>query len=335
MSTGDGVVAVSYPLFGNSAVRAAVEAEVFVPVEHSVELVSVARRQRIVGLVLRSELRLDRTLLAALPALRFVVRAGSGLDGIDTAELARRGIRLFRNPDEAAGSVAELAWLGLIALARRLPTAISVLRRGGYDKHLVLGDAVGDLMIVVWGAGRIGRAVLAAAHRWGASATPVDLGRSLPDGMTGVDPASAVATADAHIFCLPLTAESRGRFGQSFLDAVADRRPYLCNVARYELLDMPGAVAALRAGRLRGLFVDPVDRDHLRDVRAGDWLTGDHNLLLTMHQGAQRADVRRRLDEWAVATALHQLACHDDEGRHGSSPTTTGRGADRHRQAAW
>jgi D-3-phosphoglycerate dehydrogenase / 2-oxoglutarate reductase len=323
MSIGDGVVALSYRLFSSFAVRTAAEAGAFVPVEHSAELVSVARRQRIVGVVLRSELRLDRTLLAALPSLRFVVRAGSGLDGIDSAELARRDIKLFRNPDEAAGAVGELAWLGLTALARRLPTAISVLRRGGYDKNLVLGDAVGDLRIVVWGAGPIGRAVLGAAHCWGASAMPVDLGRSLPGGMTAVDPASAVATADAHILCLPLTAETRNHFGQSFLDAVADRHPYLCNVARYELLDMPGAVAALRAGLLRGLFVDPVDRHHLQAVRANKWLAGDHNLLLTMHQGAQRADVRRRLDEWAVATALRLLAADDDEGRHGSSPTTT------------
>lgn len=323
MSSGGGMVAVSYQLFGAAAEHAAAHSGVFVPVSNAYELVDLAARVPIVGVVQRSELRLGASLLAGLPALRFVVRAGSGLDNIDTAELARRNVTLWHNRDEAAESVAELAWLGLTALARKLPMATVMLRNGKYDKSRVVGEAVGDLVTAVWGAGRIGRAVLLTAQRHCASAVPVDLGRQLPAGTTATSPSTAIRTADAHILCLPLNPGTRGRFDKSFLDSVADQRPYLCNIARYELLDMSAAVAALRAGTLRGLFVDPLDREHLDTALANDWLADDQNLLLTMHQGAQRADVRRRLDEWAIATALRQVDGTSDEESHGSPHTTT------------
>src|SRR5512140_740475 len=71
------------------------------------------------AVVVRSGIAVDRAMLDALPNLRLVVRAGSGLDAIDVPELERRGIRLARNPELSADAVAELALGALISLARR------------------------------------------------------------------------------------------------------------------------------------------------------------------------------------------------------------------------
>ncbi|MGW0874210.1 hypothetical protein ACWD3Z_27490 [Streptomyces sp. NPDC002740] len=64
-------------------------------------------------LVLRSGHRLDTERLSQWPTLRHVIRAGSGLDGIDIDALAARGISVHRNPEPAASAVAEWALAGV------------------------------------------------------------------------------------------------------------------------------------------------------------------------------------------------------------------------------
>lgn len=46
----------------------------------------------IIGVVVRSGIKVDKALLDLLLRLRFVIRAGSGIDNIDTDELRARGI---------------------------------------------------------------------------------------------------------------------------------------------------------------------------------------------------------------------------------------------------
>ncbi|MCX4573422.1 hypothetical protein OHB41_09545 [Streptomyces sp. NBC_01571] len=100
-------------------------------------------------LVLRSGHRLGTDRLSQWPALRHVIRAGSGLDGIDIDALAARGISVHRNPEPAAGAVAEWALAALLALARRIPYGHAALLQGRHAKQHCLAPPVSRMRLAI------------------------------------------------------------------------------------------------------------------------------------------------------------------------------------------
>ncbi|MFD0224384.1 NAD(P)-dependent oxidoreductase [Streptomyces hirsutus] len=256
-------------------------------------------------LVLRSGQLLDAGRLSTWPALRHVIRAGSGLDGIDVAALERRGITMHRNPTPAADAVAEWALAALLCLARRIPYGHAALMGGQHVKQQCLAPPSSRMRLAIWGAGPVGRAcartlaphvgeIAFAARPSLPSALPARSGDELP------------VWADAHVVALPLTAENRGRFNATFLAGARARRPLLICVGRLGTLDVDACLRALVEGRLGGLALDPVEPTDLPLWPHSD-PPGPLNLLATPHIGAQRHDVRAVLDAWAATTAAEVL----------------------------
>jgi D-3-phosphoglycerate dehydrogenase / 2-oxoglutarate reductase len=259
------------------------------------------RRCRVV--VLRSGPSLTGPELDLLPALTDVVRSGSGMDNIDLPQLAARGIRLHRRPDVAADAVAELALTGLAALCRRVGPGYRWLLDGTYAKHLLTGEPLADQTLAVWGAGPVGRAVLRQARRLGLQVAFVEH-PSVPAHLPTVPRATALRTASAHVLAVPLRAATRGLVDAGWLHEAGLARPYLVNVARHQVVRLGPVEEALRSGGLRGCYLDPVDEADLPELRGFLDRSRGCNVLLTQHQGAQRADVRAVLDSWSVAATL-------------------------------
>ncbi|MBI3685828.1 MAG: hydroxyacid dehydrogenase [Actinobacteria bacterium] len=253
---------------------------------------------RATALVLRSGVWLGGHELRALPALRHVVRPGSGTDGMDMAALAVRGITVHRNPTVSAAAVAEWALLAMLALVRRVPLGHNGLSHGQHLKRACTGQSLSTKRVAIWGAGPVGVATGQALRPWtrevAYAAWP-----SNPVVLPQVAPTELPRWADAHVVALPLLDATRGLFGEAFLTETGPRRPLLVCVGRADTLDVPACLAALRDGRLSGLAVDAVETDH---VPLFTGLDQPLNLLATPHVGAQRTDVRRALDLWVVRT---------------------------------
>ncbi|MFK0154289.1 NAD(P)-dependent oxidoreductase [Streptomyces sp. NPDC090493] len=257
-------------------------------------------------LVLRSGHRLDAWQLAQWPRLRHVIRAGSGLDGIDVHGLAARGVTVHRNPEPAAEAVAEWTLAALLALARRIPYGHAALLEGRHAKRHCLAPPVSRMRTAIWGAGPVGRACATALAPHVAEIA-FAARRRLPDTLPQ-RPGTALPTwADAHIVALPLTEENSGMFGTEFLTSVRERCPLLICVGRLGTLDVPACLRALADGGLAGLALDPVEESDL-PLWPGEAMPGPLNLIATPHIGAQRHDVRAVLDGWAAATAAGVLA---------------------------
>jgi D-3-phosphoglycerate dehydrogenase len=246
--------------------------------------------------VLRSGVRLGERELDALPRLRHVVRTGSGIDHIDVSALQHRGIRLHRNADAGAGAVGEWVLAAALALARRIPLGQHALQLGRHEKEACMGVSLGTLAVGVWGAGPVGLAAgqALAPHvgRTAYAAWP-----SNPSGLRELSQAVLMEQSQVHVVALPLRATTRQFIGEEFLARVAPQRPLLVCAGRLETLDVAACLRALADGRLSGLALDPVEREHL-PLLAG--LTTPLNLLASPHIGAQRSDVRGALDRWAV-----------------------------------
>ncbi len=109
--------------------------------------------------------RVDADLLDASPHLRVVSNYAVGVDNIDLAAAAARGIPVGHTPDVLTDATADLAFALLLAAARKLPEAIAAARAGGgkWGPGDHLGHSVHGQTLGIIGFGRIGRAVAARA----------------------------------------------------------------------------------------------------------------------------------------------------------------------------
>jgi D-3-phosphoglycerate dehydrogenase len=250
-------------------------------------------------------------LISQFPNLRFVIRAGSGVDNIDQRALSARGVKLIRKPDLAAESVAELAAVSLLGLCRRLHQSMALLFRGVWAKNWLIGDDVSRFFVGIWGAGPVGRACYerfrGMCERVAFAAWP-----SVPAGLEVASADALMCQADAHIVCLPLRMNTVNKFDAGFFERSSDKRPYLINVARLGLMDLGAAFGALKSNRLRGFAVDGIDQCdmmRLESVLGGEGGTG-YNFLVSQHLGAQRVDVHREMIRWLIAEVDHWVSPH-------------------------
>ncbi|AYN42463.1 hydroxyacid dehydrogenase [Streptomyces dangxiongensis] len=247
-------------------------------------------------LVLRSGVRVGERELDALPHLRHVVRAGSGIDHIDVSALRHRGITLHRNAEAGAGAVGEWVLAAALALARRIPLGHHALLLGQHEKQACMGASLGTLAAAIWGAGPVGLAADWALAPY-VGRTAFAAWPSNPPGLRELSPTALVEQSQVHVIALPLRPTTEQLIGEDFLARVAPQRPLLICAGRLETLDVAACLRALADGRLSGLALDPVEREHLPLLTGS---TTPLNLLASPHIGAQRSDVRSVLDRWAV-----------------------------------
>src|SRR5512136_984043 len=105
---------------------------------------------------------------AGAPALSLVVRAGAGVNTIDVGAASRRGVYVANCPGQNSIAVAELTIGLLVALDRRIPDKVALLRAGKWDKK-TFSEAEGlfGRTLGVAGVGSIGREVVKRARALG------------------------------------------------------------------------------------------------------------------------------------------------------------------------
>ncbi|MET7952196.1 NAD(P)-dependent oxidoreductase [Micromonospora sp. NPDC005324] len=264
-----------------------------------------------VAAVMRSGTRLTVGHLDHLPALRHVVRPGSGTDNIDVSALAARGITVHRNPVANAAAVAEWTLLAALSVTRRAALGHNGLIVGRHLKTACLGRHLAEQRVAIWGAGPVGLAIKQvlgpAVQDLAYAAWP-----SNPPHLPQQPAELLIDWADLHIVALPLRETTRSAVGPAWLARAKRRSPALVCAGRVETLDLPACLDALDAGTLSGLAVDAIDPEHVASLTRP---SEPRNLLLTPHIGAQRADVRRALDHWTAETLRAVLMPSREEVR--------------------
>ncbi len=238
-------------------------------------------------LVIRSDFRVDETLLARAPRLRTVGRPGSGLDRVDLDACHRRGIDVLSTPEAVAPAVAELALGMMLLLSRRLGMAL---------QGRVLG---------LFGFGHAGRALAPKAAAFGMRILAHDpYWTDAEIRQRGAQPVAfedLLAGSDVLSLHAPLTAKTLNLFDGKVL---ARMKPgaLLLNCARGGIVNETALAAALKAGRPAAAALDVFAQE---PPQAGHPLLGLANVLLTPHIGAATAEAQARS---ARALALALLA---------------------------
>ncbi len=111
-------------------------------------------------------------LQAAGPNLKMIANFGTGVDHIDLAAAAARGIIVTNTPDVLTDDTADMTMAMILAASRRLGEGERVLRAGdwqGWSPTWMLGRRIGGKRLGIVGMGRIGQALAARARGFGMS----------------------------------------------------------------------------------------------------------------------------------------------------------------------
>ncbi|MFC3228847.1 NAD(P)-dependent oxidoreductase [Marinibaculum pumilum] len=204
--------------------------------------------------------RIDETLLAACPGLRYVAKYGVGLDNIDFDACARRQVRVGYRAGVNAGAVAELALALAIGFRRNLFREARNMAGGIWHKDG--GFGLSETCVGIIGLGHVGRAFTRLLRAAGARVLATDI-VDIDDwcaahGVAAVTPAALLQEAQIVSLHVPLTERTRFMVDAAFLarmraDAV------LINTARGDVVDLDALLAALQSGRIAGAALDVFD----------------------------------------------------------------------------
>ncbi|NVJ85385.1 MAG: phosphoglycerate dehydrogenase [Algoriphagus sp.] len=241
------------------------------------------------GLVIRSKTPMDRDLLQHASQLRFIARAGAGLDQIDLEYLEERGIQLFHAAEGNRDAVAEHAIGGLLALFNHIPQGDAQVRKGIWDREGNRGYELKGKTVGIMGFGNMGKAFAKRLRGFGVEVLAYDKYK-LDFGTNRVQEViweKLKAEADVLSIHVPLTDETRDFFTLEELASFA--KPFwLINTARGEVISFKTLNEALDKGILKGAVLDVLENEKFKNFSPSqkvefEKLAGRENVIFSPH----------------------------------------------------
>jgi len=221
--------------------------------------------------------------IAAAPRLKLIQKIGVGVNTIDLAAAAARGIAVANMPGINSSAVAEFTLGLMFAILRRIPLLNSLTRSGqGWSVEPETFDQVGEIngrVIGFMGFGRIPRRIAPVIEALGGEV--IYANRTQVPGVCyrQVPFEELLAQCDIVSLHVPLTPDT-----VRIVDARAigrmKRGAVLVNTARGELIDEDALFEALRSGHLAGAAVDVLAAE---PARAAHPLFTLPNVVVTPH----------------------------------------------------
>jgi D-3-phosphoglycerate dehydrogenase len=205
---------------------------------------------------------MDRELLEKAVNLKFIGRAGAGLDQIDLDYMVERGVKLFHAAKGNRDAVAEHAVGGLLALFNQVIKADSEVRKGIWDREGNRGHELKGKTVGILGFGNMGRAFSKRLSGFGVKIMAydkykMDFGSDLVQEVMWEKLKSEADILSIHV---PLTPETRNFLNLDQLSSFA--KPFwLINTARGEVISFATLNTALDQGILKGAVLDVLENE--------------------------------------------------------------------------
>jgi lactate dehydrogenase-like 2-hydroxyacid dehydrogenase len=255
--------------------------------------------------------RLDAGAIQALPAsVKVIATFSVGYDHIDVPAAWARGIKVLNTPEVLSVATAELAFLLILAAARRAGEGERLVRSGqwtGWAPTQLLGAQVSGKRLGIFGMGRIGREIARIAVAFHMEVHYRDIARLPPELEGGAiwhaDDASFLAASEVLTLHAPGGGPTRKWLNAERIAALP-RGAVVVNAARGTLVDDEALIAALRSGQVGFAGLDVYDGEPA--VHPG-YRALEHVILLP-HLGSATVETRDAMGHVALDGITAALA---------------------------
>ncbi len=212
------------------------------------------------GVVLRSRIRMDQEMLEAASNLKFIARAGSGMEGIDVDTATHFGVQCFSAPEGNRDAVAEHAVGMMLALFNHIHVADKEVRSGIWKREENRGVELLGRTIGLIGYGNTGYAFAKRLSGFGVLCYAFDKYKSnFGDSYSiAVNMDAIYNEAEVVSVHVPLTEETEHMINDEFFDRLTNPI-YLINTSRGKVVDTDALVRAMKNGKVLGACLDVLE----------------------------------------------------------------------------
>ncbi|MDX2303056.1 MAG: NAD(P)-dependent oxidoreductase [Microscillaceae bacterium] len=241
------------------------------------------------GLIIRSKTPVDAELLQKAKNLRFVARAGSGLDAIDAKQAESQGIRVFNAPEANRDAVAEHTMGMLLGLLHSIHLGNTQIKNHIWNREDNRGVELKGKTVAVIGYGNIGKEVAKRLSVFETRVLVYDKYKVSYGDQYAEEATMKHIYEEADIVTLhiPLTVYNRFMVNEVYLRSFK-KSILLINTARGKLVDLTALCKALESGKVIGACLDVLENENLAQFtpsqkEAFNFLIKHPQVILTPH----------------------------------------------------
>ncbi len=268
------------------------------------------------GIILRSRFAIDKTFLDAATHLKFIGRVGAGLENIDNAYAAQKGVALIAVPEGNRTAVAEHAIGMLLALMNKLKHVDNEIRQGIWKREANRGFEIEGKTIGIIGYGNMGKAFAQRLSGFNCDVICYDI----QDGL-GNEYARQVSwkelqqKADIVSLHTPQTTETFHLINKTSISGFA-KSFWFINTARGKSVNTEDLVNALQSGKILGAGLDVLEyeKSSFENMFSDNELpeafryliTSDH-VLLSPHIAGWTVESKEKLAQYMVNKIIEKF----------------------------
>ncbi len=253
---------------------------------------------RIIGnydaLIVRSGTQVTARIIEAADKMKYIGRAGVGVDNIDTDAATKKGIIVSNAPEGNTLAATEHTISMMMALARNIPQATASLKKGEWKRSKFMGNEMNGKVLGVVGFGRIGREVAKRAQALAMTVIaydpfiPAEVGAAMGVEMMSV--AELFTKADVITVHTPLIPSTTHMINAETIKTMKDG-VRLINCARGGIIDEKALYDALVSGKVAGAALDVFETEPPTDSP----LLKIDNVIVTPHLGASTVEAQKNV----------------------------------------
>ncbi|OBQ67870.1 2-hydroxyacid dehydrogenase [Mesorhizobium erdmanii] len=252
---------------------------------------------------------IDAALIAqAGDNLKLIANFGNGVDKIDVAAAAKKGITVTNTPNVLTEDTADMTMALMLAVPRRLAEGANVLtgdkKWAGWSPTWMLGRRIWGKRLGIVGMGRIGTAVARRAKAFGLSIHYHNRHRVLPAVEDGLEATywesldQMLARMDIISVNCPSTPATFHLLSARRL-ALLQPTAYVVNTARGDIIDEEALVKLIQDGKIAGAGLDVYEHEPALNAKLLR-LAAKNKVVLLPHMGSATLEGRIDMGEKVI-----------------------------------
>ncbi|MBP2133641.1 D-3-phosphoglycerate dehydrogenase [Methanomicrobium sp. W14] len=246
------------------------------------------------GLLVRSGTQVTKKVIAAADKLKFIGRAGAGVDNIDLDAATKRGIIVANAPAGNTLAACEHTLAMMASLARNIPQATASVKRGEWKRSKFMGVELNEKVLGIVGFGRIGQELakraLALEMKVVAYDPYINTERAEEIGAEVMTLEELIPVADFITVHTPLIKETKHMINKKSIAAMRDN-VRIINCARGGIIDEEALYDGIVSGKVAGAALDVYEEEPPVNSKI---VTLDQ-VITTPHLGASTVEAQQNV----------------------------------------